>query len=105
MDEHINKVGYQKLDQNPPFIRNKILKIAKPILKKSSINKDIITYSLLNNNRTPVLYGLPKLHKNDIPIRPIVSACSSPTDGLSWIMDRMLQPILKDIPTIINNSQ
>ena len=92
MDEHINKVGYQKLDQNPTsFIRNKILKIAKPILKKSSINKDIITYSLLNNNRTPVLYGLPKLHKNDIPIRPIVSACSSPTDGLSWI----IRPILE----------
>ena len=44
IDEHINKVGYQKLDQNPTsFIRNKILKIAKPILKKSSINKDIIT--------------------------------------------------------------
>ena len=46
MNEHINKVGYQKLDQNPSsFIRNKILKIAKPTLKKSLINKDIITYS------------------------------------------------------------
>ena len=96
IDENINKVGYQQIDQNPTsFIQNKILKIVKPILKKSSINKDIITYSLLNNNRTPVLYGLHKLHEIDIPIRPVVSACSSPTDGLSWIMDRMLQPILK----------
>ena len=48
---------------------------------------------------------MPKLHKIDIPIRLIVSAYSSTTNGLSWIMDKIFQPILNDIPTIINSSK
>ena len=32
---------------------------------------------------TPLLYGLPKVNKSNIPLRPIVSACVSPTDQLS----------------------
>jgi len=39
------------------------------------------------------LYGLPKLHKPGIPMRPIVSFCGSPTYELSKYLTTILQPL------------
>jgi len=41
----------------------------------------------------PKLYGLPKLHKPRIPMRPIVSFCGSPTYQLSKYLTTILQPL------------
>ena len=41
----------------------------------------------------PKLYGLPKLHKPGIPMRPIVSFCGSPTYQLSKYLTTILQPL------------
>ena len=41
----------------------------------------------------PKLYGLPKLHKPGIPMRPIVSFCGSPTYQLSRYLTTILQPL------------
>lgn len=35
------------------------------------------------NAQTPLLYGLPKIHKIDIPIRPVVSYTNSPAHKLA----------------------
>ena len=35
------------------------------------------------DSRAPRLYGLPKIHKTNVPLRPIVSFIESPTYGLS----------------------
>ena len=41
----------------------------------------------------PQLYGLPKVHKDGIPLRPIVSAIGSPTYSLSKELARILSPL------------
>ena len=46
------------------------------------------------------MYGLPNVHKNGVPIRPIISSIGAPFDGIAWILNRILQPLLKLIPTI-----
>ena len=50
-------------------------------------NKKILTkdeFALKNSDaRAPTLYGLPKMHKQEIPLRPIVSFDESPTHNLS----------------------
>ena len=33
------------------------------------------------NTHTPLFYGLPKIHKPNFPLRPIVSGSDGPTDG------------------------
>ena len=43
--------------------------------------------------RTPIFYGLPKVHKPTIPLRPIVSGFDSPTDNLSKYIVSYLQPL------------
>ena len=47
---------------------------------------------------------MPKIHKDGAPIRPIISACQSPTDNLIWILDRILHPLLCLIPILVLNS-
>lgn len=43
--------------------------------------------------RCPVMFGLPKLHKPGIPLRPIVSYVDSPTYLISKELARILRPI------------
>ena len=47
------------------------------------------------SRKTPIikLYGLPKLHKPNIPMRPIVSFCGSPTYPLSKYLTNVLKPL------------
>ena len=50
------------------------------------------------------MYGLPKIHKPDVPLRPIVSFYSSPTYQLCKHLCRLLSPLVGNIPNHINNS-
>ena len=43
--------------------------------------------------QAPKLYGVPKLHKPNTPMRPIVSHCGSPTYQLSKYLTTILQPL------------
>ncbi|KAK4887009.1 hypothetical protein RN001_003280 [Aquatica leii] len=73
-------------DPNPSF-----LSIFKSSLKKysitlSSLGKPNKFYFQIMNPSTPLLYGLPKLHKPGIPIRPVVSFPNSPVSKLApWL--------------------
>ncbi|VDK87273.1 unnamed protein product [Dibothriocephalus latus] len=45
----------------------------------------------------PMLYGLPRSHKPDVPIRPIIDICDSPYHATaSWLADK-LKPIRHQI--------
>ena len=57
-----------------------------------------------NEVRTPVFYTLPKLHKEGIPGRPIISGCNSPTEKLSQYLDFYLKPIVRNIPSYIKDT-
>ena len=44
----------------------------------------------------PKLYGLPKLHKPNTPMWPIVSFCGSPTYQLSKYLTNVLKPLTEE---------
>ena len=46
--------------------------------------------------RSAKLYGLPKLHKRNIPMRPIVSFCGSPIYQLSKHLTSILKPLIDE---------
>ena len=51
------------------------------------------------------LYGLPKVHKPDTPLRPIVSFISSPTYRLSKFLASLLKPVVGQSVHHVKNSQ
>ena len=45
------------------------------------------------------------IHKPNNPGRPIVSACSCPTELISSYLDKIMAPIVKTLPSYIKDSQ
>ena len=54
--------------------------------------------------RTSHIYFLPKIHKPNNPGRPIVSACSCPTELISSYLDTLMLPIVQSLPTYIKDT-
>ena len=54
------------------------------------------TYKILysSDGFCPRFYGLPKIHKPGIPLRPIVSFVNSPTYAISGYLARILSPVV-----------
>ena len=54
--------------------------------------------------KQPMFYLLPKIHKANNPGRPLVSACSCPTEHISEYLNVVLQPLVQSLPTHIKDS-
>ena len=63
------------------------------------------TNLIITTPRTSCIYFLPKIHKPNNPGRPIVSACSCPTELISSYLDKIMAPIVKSLPSYIKDSQ
>ena len=50
----------------------------------------------------PKFYDLPKIHKPDTPLRPIVSSCGSVTYGVAKELAKILKPLVGKSPHHIN---
>ena len=85
--------------------------IMPPTLKQDLIRPlfnqelpDTATNLIINTPRTSCIYLLPKFHKPNNPDRPIVSACSCPTELISIQLDRIMTPIVKSLPSYIKDN-
>ncbi|KAK5644761.1 hypothetical protein RI129_006061 [Pyrocoelia pectoralis] len=101
LQQLLNPQIYKILPKDPT---NKFLLKTKNLIKYSSI-PDTIKRELTNTEAiSPRLYGLPKIHKANVPLRPIVSTIGSPTYGLSKYLTRLLQPHIGQTTHHIKNS-
>ena len=53
----------------------------------------------------PKFYGLPKIHKQGTPLRPIVSGCGLVTYGVAKELIKILKPLVGKSPHHINSTQ
>ena len=53
---------------------------------------------------TPQPYGLPKIHKPEVPWRPIVSSIDSPTYNLAKFLTRIISSLLGKTSTFVKDS-
>jgi hypothetical protein len=58
----------------------------------------------MNNTIAPKIYGLPKLHKEGMPLRPIVSCINSPGYFLSKFLNNILQKLRPSFKFNVRNS-
>jgi hypothetical protein len=57
-----------------------------------------------SNPPPPHPYGLPKIHKTDIPLRPIVSSIGFPCYALAGFLHKILSPLSGKSKTFVKNS-
>ena len=74
------------------------------ISKKGSIDQNLYNRLRSSGGSTPLLYGLPKIHKPDVPLRPIVSFVQSPTYQLSKHLTHILSPLIGNTESNVLNS-
>ena len=106
IEEHLaDATTYKKLDADPTqAIRNDILSTLDYLHNTHRID-DKTRHHLAPPNPacTPLFYGLPKVHKPNIPLWPIVSACDSPIDQLSYYVTHFIQPFVETFLSYIQN--
>ena len=72
--------------------------------KRGSISADLYNQLQSSGGFIPHLYGLPKIHKDGVPLRPIVSFVLSPSYQLSKFLARMLSPLVGNSDSHVNSS-
>jgi hypothetical protein len=75
-------------------IQKKNNDLVSSLKKVNAIDADTAKLLTIYNAVAPKFYGLPKIHKTDIPLRPIVSSINSPTYGLSKFVSNILNSAL-----------
>ena len=90
-----NRNTYSIIKSDPTGKTQRGLNAKLLLLKKSNITSKA-TYEKLYScaGLSPRFYGLPKIHKPEIPLRPIVSFVNSPTYGVSSFFGKILSPVL-----------
>lgn len=70
-------VTYEALRRDPTSSHSKKITDYLQQLKKDEVIDQILYYHLYPSEATPLIYGLPKIHKKGAPLRPIVSRINS----------------------------
>ena len=70
------------------------------------VDTTIMEFLLLSRNTsTHLFYGLPKIHKPNCSLHPIVSGCDGPTDHLSSYLTHFIQPLANNLPSYIKDTK
>lgn len=95
--------SYQRITTDPTTY---LEKTTKTKIQSCPIDK-VIQNQLIpreKSSRCPKLYGLPKIHKEGAPLRPIVSSIGSPLQELARYLARKLQPHTEKMKSYVKNA-
>jgi hypothetical protein len=91
---------YQRLAKDP----TDAVERKTTLLHKKSLPKEVIQQLQPQGFRPPRLYGLPKIHKEGVPLQPIVSTIRAPTYRLAQHLAGLLGARIGDSPHHVRNS-
>ena len=79
-----DQLTYEKIKKDPaPSLERKMNAKLLTLNRKGSLPDRLYERLRSSNGKTPLLYGLPKVHKPEVPLRPIASFVHSLTYQLS----------------------
>jgi hypothetical protein len=93
---------YETLPKDPTS------KVERTIQKLFSKHKTTLPIDLKHtstpyHSKSPHLYGLPKIHKSDIPLRPVMSSIGSPCYALVGFLHKILNPLAGNSESFVKN--
>ncbi|XP_074035217.1 uncharacterized protein [Leptinotarsa decemlineata] len=95
--------AYKKIVRDPTTYLEKTTKTA---INNSPIDDEIKRHLIPRekSSKCPKLYGLPKVHKEGEPLRPIVSSVGSPVHQLAKHVAHVLQPHAEKVDSYVRNA-
>ena len=89
-----DKNTYRLLKMDPTNKqKNRLFNILRRIKSEGRLEEYTYKKMYPTGASSPKLYGLPKIHKKDIPLRPIVSSQCSVSYGVAKELARILKPL------------
>ena len=82
---------------------DKINNFLRLLKKEKVINESIYEDLFCSGSSFGILYGLPKIHKTNVPMRPILSSYSVPNYKLAKFLVPLLEPLTKNRYTVTNS--
>ena len=99
-----NKNTYRKLSRDPTTrIEKKISGVLRDVYRCGGIPDKLKDQLSPSYSNPPQIYGLPKIHKENTPLRPIVAAIGSPTYRLAKELARILSPLAGHSDSFVKN--
>ena len=96
---------YKKLSSDPTNkFKTKVVKLLKQWKDQNKISYSLWQRLYPTAAVTPKFYGLPKVHKNAVPLRPIVSSMGSITFQAAKLLAKILGPLVGKTPHHVKNS-
>ena len=95
---------YERLDNDPINVNQRLVKSTVTDFINSGELPPTAKHSVMQTPRTSRFYLLPKVHKEGNPGRPIVSACSCPTENIASYLDQIMPPLVRGLDTYIKNT-
>ena len=84
--------------------KSKLITMPRGIKAESRLEDTIYKKMYPTGASSPKLYGLPKIHKKNNPLRPIMSSRSTVTYGMAKELARILKPLTGNTIHHVNNS-
>jgi len=96
---------YKQLPRNPAAsLERRMNELLLSLNRAGSIPDHLYKQLRSASGATPLLYGLPKIHKPEVPLRPIASFINSPSYQLSKHLVHLLAPLVGKTSSFIKNS-
>ena len=94
--EHLlNQPTYRKIQEDPTSKqKSKLIKLLKKIKVEGGISEEKYKKMYPTGAGSPKFYGLPKIHKKDTPLRPIVSSTGTVSYNTSKELANILKPLV-----------
>ncbi|XP_077517763.1 uncharacterized protein LOC144128315 [Amblyomma americanum] len=97
---------YKKVKRDPTKkVETELQSLLSDVFKFIPPEKKHLYFRLLcHNGSAPAIYGLPKVHKPDVPLRPIVDFTRSPLHALSGYLHQVIRPVVGRRTTYVKDS-
>ena len=96
---------YQELDSDPTVeFTEAVISAINTLQARGSITNKIAKQLLPENVRTPKFYLLPKIHKQSIPGRPVISSINCHTSNISAYISHTIQPEVEQLKSYVKDT-
>jgi hypothetical protein len=78
--------------------------ILRNLLQENYLNTKQVRFLTTFTPVCPTFYGIPKVHKQNYPLRPIVSQINGPTSSINALVDKLLFVAEQQIPYLLQDT-
>ena len=105
-EDLLKQITYRELVADPTNkYKNKLINLLKTIKAEGGINNTTYKRLYPTGAGSPKYYGLPKIHKAGVPLKPIISSRGSATYETAKELAKIIKPMVERSPHYVQNNK